>query len=176
METVDENQSVENIRKSLDSQQNLNVLESYNENEITDKTNNGTNSHSGRNSFRTLSRNSSGSSLASVSELGTGRETRDKEPLKLPEIDPSGTLVTQGLNNQRRVGSSSSSVRTPINMVHNSFSDSSVIDNVGTSDSRLELTSFDGEIISPHPPSRERREGSGSKSRTITPASRTTVT
>jgi hypothetical protein len=124
-----------------------------------------------RNGFRTLSRNSSASSLASVSELGTGRETREKEPLKLPEIDPSGTLVTQGLNNQRRPGSSGSA-RTPVPLMHNNFLESRA-DNHSVSDSRLELLSFDGEIISPHPPSsREKREGSGSKSRTVTSAGR----
>ncbi|KAL4237844.1 Fibrous sheath-interacting protein 1 [Mactra antiquata] len=164
METVDESQSIDTtVKSSMDSQITTNVSESYNEsNNVLGV--NGKNNVNSRNGFRTLSRNSSGSSLASVSELGTGRETREKEPLKLPDIDPSGSLVTQGLNNHRRNGSSNSSVRTPVNFVQNSFSDSKS-DNLGPSDSRLELLSLDGEIMSPHPPSREKRDGSGNKSR-----------
>ncbi|XP_053399953.1 fibrous sheath-interacting protein 1-like [Mercenaria mercenaria] len=172
METVDESQTIDSIRESLDTQNNGRVLDSVSEK--TNRNDIGSNNVSARNGFRTLSRNSSASSLASVSDLGTGRETKEKEPFRLPEIDPSGSLVTQGLNNQRRPGSNASA-RTPVNMVHNSFSDS-VIDNMGPSDSRLELMSLDGEIISPHPPSRERREGSGHKSRTVTPANRSNVT
>jgi hypothetical protein len=108
-----------------------------------------------------------------VSSLGTGRDTKEKEPLKLPEIDPSGTLVTQGVNNQRRP-SSNSSVHTPVNMVLNSFSESRM-DSFDASDSRLELLSLDGEMMSPHPPKMERREGSGSKSRTNMSAGRSKV-
>ncbi|XP_052766708.1 fibrous sheath-interacting protein 1-like isoform X2 [Mya arenaria] len=128
---------------------------------------------SARNGFRSQSRASSASSLASVSDLG--RESRnEKEPLKLPEIDPSGTLVTQGqrLNNGKRNGNGNSnfSVRTPVSFVRNSLSDSK-IESIDGADSRLELMSLDGEIMSPHPPVDDRRKGSGNKSRTTTPAS-----
>ena len=127
-----------------------------------------------RNVFRTLSRNSSASSLASVSDLG--RDSREREPLKLPEIDPTGSLVSQGYGSQRRNGSANS-VRTPVNFVRSSQSDSRVDSQntyVGGGDSRLELMSLDGELMSPHPPpSGDKREGSANnKSRTTTPASR----
>lgn len=125
-----------------------------------------------KNGFKSLSRNSSSSSLN-----GANIDTRmDSKPLKLPEIDPTGTLVTQGLNNQRlsnsnqRPGSSNSS-KTPINMVRNSLSDSK-IDN-SQPNSRLEIMSLDGDYMTPRPPSGEKREtGSASKSRTLTPANR----
>ena len=125
-----------------------------------------------KNGFKSLSRNSSSSSLN-----GANIDTRmDSKPLKLPEIDPTGTLVTQGLNNQRLSNSnqrpgSGNSVKTPINMVRNSFSDSK-IDN-SQPNSRLEIMSLDGDYMTPRPPSGEKREtGSASKSRTLTPANR----
>ena len=137
------------------------------------------NPYSARNGFMPLSRNSSSSSLASSSTIDTGRESRgEREPLKLPEIDPSGTLVTQGYNNprpssQQRSGSGNLS-RPPVNFSRNSFSDSKLGNG---HDSQMEVMSLDGDIMSPHPPAREKREGSGgSKSRTITPAGRMNVT
>ena len=127
---------------------------------------------SARNVMRTLSRDSSSSSLNGANT----DNSRDVKPLKLPEIDPSGTLVTQGQNNQRfpcnsqRPGSSGS-VKTPINMVRNSFSDSKIDNN--QSSSRLEIMSLDGDYMSPRPPSVEKHEtGSASKSRILTLASR----
>lgn len=180
METVDESQETgldtdtlvsvsQSLSESIDSfstqRDSLKQLE-------IPVTGQGNNFASARNGFRTLSRNSSASSLASVSDLG--KDVREKEPLKLPEIDPSGSLVSQGLNSQRRSGSGSTT-RTPINHMRNSQSDSRM-DSVGDGDSRLELMSLDGELMSPHPPPDERREGSGNKSRTITPSSRKNVT
>lgn len=166
METVDESKSGDTVQSSYDSQMLTSVSESFSDsNNVSGMM--GKNQVNSRNGFRALSRNSSASSLASVSEMGTGRETREKEPLKLPDIDPSGSLVTQGINNQRRTGSSNSVVRTPSNFVHNGSSDSKS-DNFGPSDSRMELLSLDGDIMSPHPPSRDKlgkREGSGNKSR-----------
>ena len=132
---------------------------------------------SSRNGYRTISRNSSSSSLTTVSE--TLRESGETKPLKLPEIDPTGTLVTQGLNmnrsnNQQRTVSNASG-RTPINLSRNSFSDCR-LDN-GQIDSSLDFASIDGEIMTPHPPS-EKRENSASsnKSRSLTPAVKTSIT
>ena len=126
-----------------------------------------------RNGYKSLSRDSSSSSLnGAIIDNG-----RNSKPLKLPEIDPTGTLITQGLNNQRppsnnqRPGSSNSSVKTPINMLRNSLGDNKM-DN-SQPNSRMEIMSFDGEFMSPRPPSGEKREtGSANKSRTVTPASR----
>lgn len=198
METVDENQSLDTNTESIGA--HVDVLESYNR--LSSKSDLSSTNHSARNGFRTLSQNSAASSLASVSDLGTRRETRE-EILKLPEIDPSGSLVTQGLSNNRRTGSCGSARTTPVSVVRNSFTDSSM-EYMLPSDSRLELVSLDGDIISPHPPgrngsgnksrtaveitsmkgdiisphppSRERREGSGSKSRMVTPVRRSTIT
>lgn len=178
METVDESQGTSmdtdtlvSVSQSIsDSVNSFNLSTNYAKHEVSmpSQTNN---SVGARNGYKALSRNSSASSLASVSDLG--RDPREKEPLRLPEIDPTGSLVTQGLNSQRRSGSGST-VRTPVNYVRNSQSDSRM-DNpsaMGGADSRLELISFDGELMSPHPPAGDKREGSANKSRTTTPASR----
>ena len=128
------------------------------------------NSSSAKNVISNFSRDSSSSSLN-----GAKTETiREIKPLKLPEIDPTGTLVTQGSNSQRfpsngQRPTSSGSVKTPVNMVKNSFSDTK-IDN--QSNSRLEIMSLDGDFMTPRPPSEKRETGSASKSRNVTPANR----
>ena len=120
-----------------------------------------------RNGLRGLSRNSSASSLASVSDLGRSTE---REPLKLPEIDPTGSLVTQGASNKRN-NSARSLPRTPVSFLKNSQSEGKV-DSMGGMDSRLELLSLDGEIMSPHPPVEERAKGGNNKSRNDIPTTR----
>lgn len=166
METVDESQTVDSISSSIDTTSNNKVLQPVSD--IVTETNN----VNIRNGLSTPSRKSPVTGISSVSHFGTGWEPKEKEPLKLPEIDPSGTLITQGLNSQRRP-SSNCSVNTPVNMVRNSFSESRM-DSANPSDSRLELLSLDGEIMSPHPP-KERREGSGNKSRTVSSASQSKI-
>ena len=128
------------------------------------------NSSSAKNGIRNFSRDSSSSSLNSANT----DNIREIKPLKLPEIDPSGTLVTQGMNNQRFLSNgqrpgSSGSVKTPIHMVKNSFSDTKI---ENQSNSRLEIMSLDGDYMTPRPPSEKRETGSAGKSRTVTPASR----
>ncbi|KAH3847817.1 uncharacterized protein LOC127873703 [Dreissena polymorpha] len=122
------------------------------------------------NGLKSVSRTSSASSLTSVSDIGRESvEVREKEMLKLPEIDPTGMLVTQGLNNNKKQVNGH---KTAVSFVRNSLSDSKM-ENGGGTDSRLELISLDGEMMSPHPPVEERHKGSGGKSRS---ASRSSVT
>ena len=186
MEKVDESpDSSHNIE--TDNKENINSRQ--NTSDELQKSSSRQNSHesfqnpqSARNGFRNLSRNSSSSSLNGANI------DRDSKPLKLPEIDPTGTLITQGLSNQRPPSnnqrppsnnqrpsssnqrpSSSNSVKTPVSMVRNSFGD---IDS-SKPNSRMEIMSFDGDFMSPRPPSGEKRDtGSASKSRTVTPAHR----
>lgn len=175
MEKVDESVPLE--LTDTDNTQNINQG-TYTSNDLQ---NSGTrqnsfenfqNISSARNGSRNLSRESSSSSLNSAN-IDNGRNSK---VLKLPEIDPTGTLVSQGLNNQRFPGNnqrpgSSGSAKMPINIVRNSFSDTKI--DINQPGSRLEIMSLDGDYMSPRPPSGEKREtGSASKSRTLTPANR----
>ena len=180
--------SMEKVEESPDSSHNIgtdnkeNINSRQNTSDEIQKSSSRQNSHesfqnpqSARNGFRNLSRNSSSSSLNGANI------DRDSKPLKLPEIDPTGTLITQGLSNQRPPSnnqrppsnnqrpSNSNSVKTPVSMVRHSFGD---VDS-SQPNSRMEIMSFDGDFMSPRPPSGEKRDtGSASKSRTVTPAHR----
>ncbi|KAL3873185.1 hypothetical protein ACJMK2_036332 [Sinanodonta woodiana] len=105
------------------------------------------------------------------------RESFESQIPSLPEIDPTGTLVTQGLNNQKSGSrpSSTSSVKPQIEMIQNSLTDSKII-NEGYVHESLELLSIDGDSRSctPRPPSSDKRQSSASssRSRTVTPVNK----
>ncbi|KAK3580867.1 hypothetical protein CHS0354_032928 [Potamilus streckersoni] len=105
------------------------------------------------------------------------RESFESQIPSLPEIDPTGTLVTQGLNNQKSGSrpSSTSSMKPQIEMIQNSLTESKII-NQGYVNESLEILSIDGDSRSctPRPPSSDKRQSSASssRSRTVTPVNK----